>query len=174
MYDCDPGYTVIGNSVRTCQADGAWSGEEPVCESKLAQIRIVSSLPLEDWYQNQDQGFKFCIYLNDGYLFIALLVINCTMLVPPSNGRLDINPSTTAPGRFTATYFCDDGYELVGDNDRVCLADGSWTGSDPDCARKLNARAVSTQLCEGWGMFQSWCEYGYCSKMYAAIKVFLL
>jgi len=51
-YDCVPGYTVIGNSVRTCQADGDWSGEEPVCESKLAQIRIVSSLPLEDWYQN--------------------------------------------------------------------------------------------------------------------------
>ena len=66
------------------------------------------------------------------------------MLMPPSNGGLDINPSTTAQGGFVATYFCDEGYDLVGDNNRVCQADGSWTGSDPDCSRKLNARAVST------------------------------
>ena len=83
-------------------------------------------------------------YLNDGYLFIALLVIDCAMLMPPSNGRLDINPSTTAPGGFMATYFCDEGYDLVGNSSRVCQVDGSWTGSDPNCARKLNTRAVST------------------------------
>jgi len=33
-YSCNLSYTVSGNSVRTCQADGSWSGTEPVCESK--------------------------------------------------------------------------------------------------------------------------------------------
>jgi len=64
------------------------------------------------------------------------------MLMSPSNGRLDINPSTTAPGGFMATYFCDEGYDLVGDNNRVCQADGSWTGSDPTCDGKLRARVA--------------------------------
>ena len=60
------------------------------------------------------------------------------MLNPPTNGRLDITPNTTAPGGFMATYSCDEGHNLVGGIIRECQTDGSWTGSDPTCERKLN------------------------------------
>ena len=33
-YSCDTGYDLVGNSIRTCQADGMWSGNEPTCISK--------------------------------------------------------------------------------------------------------------------------------------------
>jgi len=36
-----------------------------------------------------------------------------------------------------ATYFCVEGYYLVGISTQVCQADGSWTGSDPDLARMV-------------------------------------
>jgi len=31
-YDCDLGYTLQGNSTRTCQADSRWTGTDPGCE----------------------------------------------------------------------------------------------------------------------------------------------
>ena len=65
------------------------------------------------------------------------------MLDPPMDGRLNITPSTTAPGGMMATYSCDDGHSLVGVSTRECQMDGSWTESAPTCERKINARAVS-------------------------------
>ena len=31
VYSCVSGYTLEGDRFRECQADGQWSGEEPVC-----------------------------------------------------------------------------------------------------------------------------------------------
>ena len=31
-YSCDPGYNLTGDSTRTCQATGMWSGREPTCQ----------------------------------------------------------------------------------------------------------------------------------------------
>ena len=30
-YSCDTGYLLMGDSTRTCQATGVWSGSEPTC-----------------------------------------------------------------------------------------------------------------------------------------------
>ena len=31
-YSCNTGYNLMGDSTRTCQADGMWSRSEPTCE----------------------------------------------------------------------------------------------------------------------------------------------
>ena len=31
-YSCNTGYHLVGDSPRTCQATGNWSGSEPTCE----------------------------------------------------------------------------------------------------------------------------------------------
>ena len=31
-YSCNTGYNLVGDSTRTCQATGEWSGSEPTCE----------------------------------------------------------------------------------------------------------------------------------------------
>ena len=34
-YSCDTGYNLVGNSTRTCQATGNWSGSAPTCQGML-------------------------------------------------------------------------------------------------------------------------------------------
>lgn len=43
VYDCDPGYTLVGNKIRICEGDGWWSGTSPVCtkESKYLFLSLV-------------------------------------------------------------------------------------------------------------------------------------
>ena len=36
-----------------------------------------------------------------------------------------------------ATFTCDEGYELMGDRQRVCQLDGTWSNMVPTCERKL-------------------------------------
>ena len=33
-YSCDNGYILTGDADRTCQADGSWTGSDPICNSK--------------------------------------------------------------------------------------------------------------------------------------------
>ena len=34
-YSCNTGYSLVGNSTRTCQASGNWSGSAPTCQGVL-------------------------------------------------------------------------------------------------------------------------------------------
>jgi len=40
-YSCNTGYNLVGNSTRTCEATGAWSGSEPTCERMLLLKHIM-------------------------------------------------------------------------------------------------------------------------------------
>ena len=33
-YSCNSGYNLTGSELRMCMADGSWSGQDPVCQSK--------------------------------------------------------------------------------------------------------------------------------------------
>ena len=35
IYTCNPGYNLVGDSSRTCQARGVWSGSIPTCQRML-------------------------------------------------------------------------------------------------------------------------------------------
>ena len=33
-YSCSSGYSLVGDSTRTCQSGGTWTGSAPICQSK--------------------------------------------------------------------------------------------------------------------------------------------
>ena len=34
-YSCDAGFTLVGNTIRTCLTTGAWTGAKPICRGGL-------------------------------------------------------------------------------------------------------------------------------------------
>ena len=41
IYSCNTGYNLVGDSTRTCQADGVWFGSAPTCQSMLYVYQVV-------------------------------------------------------------------------------------------------------------------------------------
>ena len=37
-YSCNTGYTLVGDSTRTCQSTGVWSGSTPICQGVFVII----------------------------------------------------------------------------------------------------------------------------------------
>ena len=59
-----------------------------------------------------------------------LTVVNCGFLANPDNGEVQLDLTTFGS---VASYTCTGGCEPVGDNTRTCTADGTWSGSSPQC-----------------------------------------
>ncbi len=114
IYSCDKGYELEGyNTIRICQKNGQWSGKAPICARKSM---------LTDLHKN---------------LYPCFIAIDCG---PPP--QPDINGQVQYTGTLlgdTATYTCNEGYELEGGVDEVtieCLNTGDWSGPAPECNRK--------------------------------------
>ena len=56
------------------------------------------------------------------------------MLDDPANGMVTWTSLTTGG---VATYECDAGFELVGDETRDCQSNSQWSGEAPICRRKF-------------------------------------
>ena len=48
----------------------------------------------------------------------------------PDNGNVSVSGTTQ---NSVANYTCDPGYDVVGDDMRICLETGVWSGSKPNC-----------------------------------------
>ena len=65
------------------------------------------------------------------FIFIALTHLEqCSCLNDIENGQVAITGYNYGD---TATYSCDNGYELIRNEVRVCQDDGQWSREDPIC-----------------------------------------
>ncbi len=110
IYTCTTGFifTASSGGVRMCGADGQWTGDAPTCPRELVN-NIVQRCDL-------------------------LTAVNCGNLTVPMNGIVDTSSGTTY--QETATYTCNDGYQLVGALTRTCQDNGEWSLSAPTCRGK--------------------------------------
>ena len=61
---------------------------------------------------------------------VNLSAVDCGSLPAPDNGQVNVSATTF---NSTATYSCDAGYELNGNQSRTCLFSGNWSGNEPSC-----------------------------------------
>ncbi len=115
-YTCDTGYTLSGDTTRTCGSAGVWSGSAPTCQGK--EYKLV------------------CWQLTD----CAVSTATCPDLTVPANGVIIYSSSTSPhPQGTIATQSCLNGYvpSTTSTATRVCGADRLWSGSDLTCQCKL-------------------------------------
>ncbi|XP_031134127.1 CUB and sushi domain-containing protein 3-like isoform X1 [Sander lucioperca] len=151
VYQCNPGFRLLGSSVRICQQDHNWSGQLPVC------ISVTCGHPGSPIYgRTTGDGFNYNDVVrfscNKGYTLEGpstaqcqasrqwsqqpptCRVVNCTDPGIPANS---IRESKIEHGNFTfgsvVFYDCNPGYYLFGSAVLTCLPVGHWEKPLPEC-----------------------------------------
>uniref|UniRef100_A0A3P8W543 CUB and Sushi multiple domains 2 n=1 Tax=Cynoglossus semilaevis TaxID=244447 RepID=A0A3P8W543_CYNSE len=152
VYQCNPGFRLIGVSVRICEQDHRWSGNTPVC------VPITCGHPGNPTF-GLTQGNQFNLndvvrfVCNTGYVLQGAVksacqangqwsnalprckIVNCTDPGHVENSVRQVLSS--GPHRYsfqTAVSFrCNPGYYLLGTSSISCQGDGTWDRSLPKC-----------------------------------------
>uniref|UniRef100_A0A671RP15 CUB and sushi domain-containing protein 2-like n=1 Tax=Sinocyclocheilus anshuiensis TaxID=1608454 RepID=A0A671RP15_9TELE len=152
VYQCNPGFRLIGVSVRICEQDHRWSGKTPIC------VPITCGHPGTP-ANGVTQGTQFNLNdivrfaCNPGYVLQGAIkshcqpngqwsnalpkckIVNCTDPGHVENGVRQVLPS--GPHRYsfqtTVSYSCNPGYYLLGTSTLSCQGDGTWDRSLPKC-----------------------------------------
>lgn len=146
-YSCDVGFSLAGMAMRTCQADGTWSDDAPICSS----IDCGGlGAPTNGMVDVPSTGFSsVATYSCDpGYLLVGdttrtcqndstwsgseptCMFVDCGALSPPIEGVVSTDRNSLGG---TATYTCNAGHTLTGSPTRTCQPDGTWSGAAPTC-----------------------------------------
>ncbi|XP_069779037.1 sushi, von Willebrand factor type A, EGF and pentraxin domain-containing protein 1 isoform X2 [Narcine bancroftii] len=147
VYSCNEGYMLSGAAGISCLANGSWSHETPICEP------LICPTP-----QDTDNGR----YTMNGITYLSTVTYTCNIgyqlhgpatLICNSTGQWNESspvceivscgpppplPSADVIGsKFTfgsnISYSCKEGYTLLGEETRQCLAHGMWSLSTVQC-----------------------------------------
>ncbi|MGH0134865.1 UNVERIFIED_CONTAM: hypothetical protein FKN15_024621 [Acipenser sinensis] len=150
-YSCTGGRTLIGQSSRTCQLNGLWNVPMPHCSGDVSGTCGDPGIPAHG--NREDSGFKIRSKVHftcdTGYLLYgstermcfpngtwsgrqpACHAVQCGNPGTPANGRVFRIDGTTFS--HSVSYSCMEGYLLSGSSVRQCTANGTWSGSLPNC-----------------------------------------
>uniref|UniRef100_A0A6I8NZE7 CUB and Sushi multiple domains 2 n=1 Tax=Ornithorhynchus anatinus TaxID=9258 RepID=A0A6I8NZE7_ORNAN len=152
VYQCHPGFRLIGMSVRICQQDHQWSGRTPVCvpitcghpgnpahgltQGTQFNLNDVVKFACNTGYVAEGAAQAQC--LANGQWSNALpicRVVNCTDPGHREHSVRQVQPSEAPQFSFgsTVSYQCSHGYHLLGTHVLSCQGDGTWDRSLPQC-----------------------------------------
>ncbi|XP_073244344.1 sushi, von Willebrand factor type A, EGF and pentraxin domain-containing protein 1-like isoform X3 [Porites lutea] len=159
-YSCNPGYAIVGQKKRVCQANQTWTGSLPRCirpspdscrKPPVPPNAVVVPLQTQrQWFNDNERVYYKCIsgYSLSGFsirrcnkgvwsrLSFSCNAISCGRPGVPVHGKIN---SYVFSYNSSVEYSCNPGYTIVGPKKRVCQANQTWTGSLPRCIRKLFA-----------------------------------
>ncbi|KAJ6652285.1 hypothetical protein lerEdw1_012753 [Lerista edwardsae] len=152
VYQCNPGFRLIGMSVRICQQDHRWSGKTPVCvpitcghpgnpangqtQGNQFNLNDVAKFVCNTGYHLEGTSKSQC--LANGQWSNALptcRIVNCTDPGHLEKSVRHVQPS--GPHRYsfgtTVSFQCSHGYYLLGTHVLACQGDGTWDRPLPVC-----------------------------------------
>ena len=153
MYECDFGYSILGQSSITCLSNGTWDNSIPMCliincsdpGNPINSIQInggnfsynsTVSYSCELGYNLTGADTLTCLATGSWDAPVPLChPVNCGNPGTPINGARNGNLYTY---NSNISYQCDSGYSLFGSLILICLPNGSWNGSVPLCYPNCN------------------------------------
>ncbi|XP_072135097.1 P-selectin-like [Mobula birostris] len=148
-YLCDEGYTLTGQETIYCTDTGHWSHPPPICTVRKCDhpptISHGTVTEGEEWLY----GYMANYSCDEGHSLTGQETIRCTgtgaWSHPPPNCtvmKCD-HPPTISNGTVTegeewlygaeASYLCDEGYTLTGQETIYCTDTGHWSHPPPIC-----------------------------------------
>lgn len=151
-YACPVGHRLDGSRQRKCQYDGSWSGVAPKCHyvdcgpigtQNIENGRIIHLNQSQTTFGSQ---VKYVCY--EDYVLVGsdsrqcqgdgkwsgkapyCAYKWCPVLQQISHGYLNVSSYSE---NSIASYQCNSGYKLIGNDTRQCLLGGKWTNQEPFC-----------------------------------------
>uniref|UniRef100_A0A7N4PW30 CUB and Sushi multiple domains 3 n=1 Tax=Sarcophilus harrisii TaxID=9305 RepID=A0A7N4PW30_SARHA len=155
-YSCTGKRTLLGQSARTCQLSGHWSGSQPHCSGDMVgscgdpgipghgsrqesdfRTKSVVRFSCEIGYTMELNGSRIRTCTTNGTwsgTMPTCKAVTCTTPPQISNGRLE---GTNFDWGFSISYICSPGYELSFPAVLTCVGNGTWSGEVPQCLPKF-------------------------------------
>ena len=130
-YTCNSGCEPDGCPTRTCTESG-WSDDEPTCPGMLSECDSIDKCIAQSM-ESVTQNTSSVVYIPNppvSCLSNYRTDITCEDLKSPTNGMIQYSSNCSG---LVAKYECNEGAELVGNSERVCQCDGTWSGSNASC-----------------------------------------
>ncbi|XP_071821516.1 protein lev-9-like isoform X3 [Apostichopus japonicus] len=146
-FTCDQGFSLHGESVLTCQSNGTWSADVPVCTSDACRNPPEIENASHDDKQSYANGERLFYSCNAGYEPVSSSYLQC---VDGNWSEADIRCTAKTCGQpgdinnggiieevytfpNSVTYVCNEGFTLNGRTTRTCQANQHWSGIAPSC-----------------------------------------
>ncbi|KAH0506951.1 CUB and sushi domain-containing protein 1 [Microtus ochrogaster] len=151
MYHCKKGFYLLGSSALTCMANGLWDRSLPKClgnspgfcgdpgtpahGSRLGDEYKTKSLlrfSCEMGHQLRGSAERTCL-VNGSWSGVQPVceAVSCGNPGTPTNGMILSSDGILFSS--SVIYACWEGYKTSGLMTRHCTANGTWTGTAPDC-----------------------------------------
>lgn len=150
QYRCATGHIVRGQSLRSCEPDGSWSGSPPECKyidcgwpyvigngrwlltTNTTHYGSTVEYECINNYRITGAARRLCLENATWSNYAPVCeVINCGK--PSSKDDKTIIDGNSFFVGDKVHYSCQFGYELVGEEDRTCNPDGLWSNDLPYC-----------------------------------------
>ncbi|XP_052280448.1 sushi, von Willebrand factor type A, EGF and pentraxin domain-containing protein 1-like [Dreissena polymorpha] len=150
-YVCNPGFDLMRNNTRTCQANRTWTGYDPFCQIRdcgTFQLPFNGHVSTRSTVYNTtvlftcDTGYTIngssTMYCNASGTWSDVApvcnIVNCGSPPPLLDGFVSTPNGTTFMEQ--AYYSCKPGFDLIGQQSRMCQANSIWTLINTSCVPK--------------------------------------
>jgi len=155
LFTCLQNLTQQGPGFTTCLSNGTWTGERPRCQNTCFPLPMHLNAVLKPFScttvpaplkqtcmlscnaEYQINGNEIVVCLEDGNWNQPLGKCSrkCDKLINPANGQIE--PKSCMDGNIyfgqDCSFTCEYGFVLQGSAVRLCLSNGTWSGSDTKC-----------------------------------------